>query len=130
MLWRKLLMTPFLLLVMAGCVEGKQAEPEENASTFQQKGKASYYGPGFHGQTTASGETFDQNELVAAHKKLPFGTLVEVTNLENGESVTVRINDRGPYKPGRIIDLSVEAARRIDLLHDGVTTVEIAEVEE
>lgn len=79
----------------------------------------------FDGGKTASGETFHQNKLTAAHKKLPFGTIVKVTNLSNNKSVTVRINDRGPFVSGRIIDLSKAAAQQIDLVAAGVTKVKI-----
>jgi rare lipoprotein A len=87
------------------------------------EGDASWYGPGFHGRQTASGETFNQNALTAAHRTLPFGTQVRVTYEETGESVVVRINDRGPYAHGRVIDLSREAAEEIGLLADGVGDV-------
>jgi rare lipoprotein A len=82
-------------------------------------GLASYYGAEFHGKRTSSGEVFDMYKLTAAHRDLPFGTRVLVTNLKNGRSVVVKINDRGPFVEGRIIDLSFEAARRI-----GMTGVE------
>ena len=88
-------------------------------------GIASWYGPGFRGKTTANGETFDTGELTAAHKTLPFGTLVSVTNLSNGRSVVVRINDRGPFVTGRIIDLSEAAARRIDMISSGTAPVRV-----
>jgi rare lipoprotein A (peptidoglycan hydrolase) len=86
---------------------------------------ASWYGPGFHGQETASGETFDQNALTAAHRTLPLGTEAKVTNLETGQSVTVTINDRGPYVPGRQLDLSQAAAKQIGLTKKGVAKVKI-----
>jgi rare lipoprotein A len=86
---------------------------------------ASWYGPGFHGQETASGETFDQNALTAAHRTLPMGTEAKVTNLETGQSVTVTINDRGPYVPGRQLDLSQAAAKQIGLTKKGVAKVKI-----
>jgi rare lipoprotein A len=89
-------------------------------------GEASWYGPGFNGRTTANGETFDQNALTAAHPSLPFGTRVEVTNINNGESVVVRINDRGPYAEGRIIDLSTAAAQDIGVVESGVAPVEVS----
>lgn len=92
---------------------------------FQVKGIASWYGPGFHGNRSASGERFNQNALTAAHRSLPFGTNVRVTNLNNGRSVIVRINDRGPYIRGRVIDLSAAAARVLGLLHTGVAPVRI-----
>ena len=91
----------------------------------QSDGKASYYADRYHGRTTASGERFDVDALTAAHKSLAFGTVVRVTNLNNGKSVTVRINDRGPYVGGRVIDLSPAAARRIDMIRDGVVPVKL-----
>ncbi len=87
---------------------------------------ASYYGDKFQGRKTASGETFKQRKRTAASKTLPFGTKVKVTNLKNGKQVKVRINDRGPYAKGRIIDLSKKAAKRINMLRDGVTKVKIS----
>ena len=90
-----------------------------------QVGYASWYGPRFHGRRTASGEIYDMNALTAAHKTLPFGTLVRVTNLQNGKSVVVRINDRGPYVKGRIIDLSAAAAKKIGLDKSGVAKVKL-----
>ena len=83
------------------------------------RGIASYYGKRFHGRRTANGERFDMNALTAAHKKLPFGTRVRVINPNNGKSVVVRINDRGPYAHGRTIDLSRAAARKIGLVSRG-----------
>jgi rare lipoprotein A len=88
-------------------------------------GVASWYGPGFHGQPTASGEIYNQNALTAAHRTLPLGTRVEVTNLSNGKSVQVRINDRGPYIRGRSIDLSRGAARKLGMVKSGVNKVRI-----
>ena len=116
-----------MLIFIAGCSESPQVDANERPVT--QEGKASYYARSFHGEQTASGETFNQNELVAAHKTLPFDTRVKVTNLENGKKVTVRINDRGPFKPGRIIDLSRVAANRIDLLEDGIAPVKIETID-
>ncbi|ASQ89703.1 septal ring lytic transglycosylase RlpA family lipoprotein [Prosthecochloris sp. GSB1] len=89
------------------------------------EGKASYYADYFHGRLTANGERFDMNDLTAAHKSLPFGSMVRVTNLANGKKVIVRINDRGPFVRGRIIDLSLEAAKEIGLLKKGVTKVRL-----
>ncbi|WP_107667685.1 septal ring lytic transglycosylase RlpA family protein [Cyanothece sp. BG0011] len=93
--------------------------------TSRRKGMASWYGPGFHGRLTANGERYNQNGLTAAHKSLPFGTQVRVTNLHNGRSVIVRINDRGPYIHGRVIDLSRGAASVIGLLNSGVAPVQL-----
>lgn len=90
-----------------------------------QVGYASWYGPGFAGRKTANGEIFDPAKLTCAHRKLPFGTRVRVTNLENGKSVVVRVNDRGPYARGRIIDLSHEAAKRIDMVEKGHVNVRV-----
>ena len=87
-------------------------------------GLASWYGPYFHGRQTATGEIFDQNELTAAHPSLPFGTFLKVTNLLNGKSVVVRVNDRGPYFDNRILDLSNRAARCIGSDDKGVVPIE------
>lgn len=90
-----------------------------------ESGKASYYADKFQGRKTANGETFRQRKRTAAHKSLPFGTKVNVTNLANNKTVKVRINDRGPFVAGRIIDLSKKAARRIHMVDAGVAEVEI-----
>jgi rare lipoprotein A len=89
------------------------------------QGLASWYGPGFHGAQTASGEYFNQNDLTAAHRSLPFGTKVRVTNVHNGRSVVVRINDRGPFTGGRVIDLSAAAAQAIGMISSGVASVQV-----
>lgn len=88
-------------------------------------GEASWYGPRFQGNATASGEIFDMHGLTAAHRTLPLGTYVQVKNLENGRTVVVRINDRGPYAGGRAIDLSYAAARRLRMVEGGTAPVEI-----
>ncbi|WP_256009060.1 septal ring lytic transglycosylase RlpA family protein [Desertivirga xinjiangensis] len=90
-----------------------------------QTGKASFYAKKFNGRRTASGEKFRSSKRTAAHRTLPFGTKVKVTNMKNGKSVKVRINDRGPFVAGRIIDLSRKAARKIDMINQGVGTVKI-----
>jgi len=89
------------------------------------KGLASYYADSYEGKTTANGEIYRQGKITAAHKTLPFGTKVEVTNLSNNKSVVVRINDRGPYIRGRIIDLTKAAAKEIDMVGAGVAKVKI-----
>lgn len=89
------------------------------------KGKASFYGPGFNGRKCANGQVFDMNKLTCAHKTLPFGTMLKVTNLKNGKSTIVEVTDRGPYVRGRIIDLSKSAAEKIDMIKAGVANVEI-----
>ncbi len=95
------------------------------ARGYSQKGLASWYDPGFHGNLTANGEIFNQYDLTAAHPHLPFGTWVRVTNLNNNLSVVVRINDRGPYIRGRIIDLSASAARMVRMRQSGVVPVRV-----
>jgi rare lipoprotein A len=94
-----------------------------------EEGLASFYGPGFQGEETASGEIFDQNQMTAAHRKLPLGSVVRVTNLENGRQVIVRVTDRGPYgrnyRRGAIIDVSKGAARRLDFIEDGLVRVRV-----
>lgn len=90
-----------------------------------EKGEASYYADKFHGRPTASGEKYNKKAFTAAHKTLPFGTKVRVTNLNNNKSVDVIINDRGPFKAGRIIDLSRAAAEKIGLINDGVAKVTV-----
>ncbi|WP_051434961.1 septal ring lytic transglycosylase RlpA family protein [Microvirga flocculans] len=100
-----------------------QAEPVQAPGKIVQNGRASWYGPGFHGRKTASGETFDTNDLTAAHRTLPFGTRVRVVNKRTGKSVVVRINDRGPYAHGRVIDLSKASAQAIGISGVGSVTV-------
>jgi rare lipoprotein A len=94
-----------------------------------QIGLASWYGPGFQGEETASGEIFDQREMVAAHRSLPLGSVVRVTNVENGRRVVLRVIDRGPYgrnyRKGTIIDVSRGAARRLDFIRDGLVQVRV-----
>src|SRR5712691_4538092 len=102
----------------------KEAAPAGKPNTTQ-VGTASWYGPGFHGQETASSETFDQHALTAAHRTLPLGTEAKVTNLATGQSVNVTINDRGPYVQGRQLDLSQAAAKQIGLTKTGVAQVKI-----
>ncbi|MGH9368047.1 MAG: septal ring lytic transglycosylase RlpA family protein [Thermoanaerobaculia bacterium] len=94
---------------------------------WSEEGTASWYGgdDGFEGKPTASGEIYDSSQLTAAHRQLPLGTVVDVTNLENGKTVRVRINDRGPFRKGRILDLSQEAARRLDVIGPGVAPVRV-----
>lgn len=108
------LATVFLL---SACATGLDA--------YRERGKASWYGKKFHGRQTANGESYDMYAMTAAHKTLPFGTMVEVLNRDNGRSTVVRINDRGPFKRGRIIDLSYTAAERIGMIGPGTARVEI-----
>ncbi len=106
-------------------IKGRTYHPLPHARGFQEVGLASWYGPGFHGRKTASGEIYDQNAMTAAHKILPMNTWVEVTNLENGRKVRVRINDRGPFVDGRVIDLSRAAAARLGIIGPGTAQVRL-----
>ena len=101
--------------------------PEAATAGWSEEGLASWYGgnDGFEGKPTASGEIYDSSQMTAAHRDLPLGTIVDVTNLSNGKTVRVRINDRGPFVAGRIIDLSHEAAERIGVIGPGVARVEV-----
>jgi rare lipoprotein A len=93
------------------------------ANSYYEVGIASWYGPGFHGNRTASGEIYDMYAMTAAHKTLPFGTIVRVVDLDTGRSVVVRINDRGPFIKGRIIDLSYAAAQKLGMVEKGLAKV-------
>lgn len=117
--WRRALV-PAMLLLAAGCASSPPGRPGES-----QRGIASWYGPGFHGKQTANGETYDMHAMTAAHKTLPFDTVVEVRSLDNGRRTKVRINDRGPFVRGRIIDLSRAAAEALGMIGPGVARVEI-----
>lgn len=100
----------------------------EGEKVVEQVGEASFYGKGFHGKKTASGERFDQQDLTAAHPALPLGSEAKVTNLENGKSVEVEINDRGPYVKGRDLDVSKAAAQELGMKKDGEAPVKIEAV--
>jgi rare lipoprotein A len=106
-------------------VFGVRYYPLPDADGFVQTGEASWYGVPFHGRTTSNGETYDMHAHTAAHKTLPFGTYVSVENLKNGRSTVVRINDRGPFVEGRIIDLSYASAREIGMVGPGVAPVRV-----
>ena len=110
------------LLLMAGCLAQDKKIPSLNNGNSQ-LGIASWYGPSFHGKPSASGEPYDMWALTAAHRTLPFGTWVQVTKVETGKTVTVRINDRGPFIKGRIIDLSYAAARELAMIGEGTADV-------
>jgi rare lipoprotein A len=107
--------------------KNRQIIPSQNQLLIANSvnGNASWYGPGFDGRLTANGETYDQQEMTAAHPHLEFGTKVKVTNLQNGRSVIVRINDRGPFIRDRIIDLSAAAARALNMMSSGVAPVRL-----
>jgi rare lipoprotein A len=131
-----------LLLVTTGCATARVSAPPPASRTAipapsasrppaprpdgpTQTGEASWYGRQHHGKRTASGEVYDMNKLTAAHRTLPLGTRVRVTNVDNGRSVDVRINDRGPFVDGRVLDLSRAAAERLGALGEGVIRVSL-----
>ena len=113
-----------VVLLFLCCAVGCSLAPWRTAKHVQ-KGKAVWYGNEYHGRPTASGEIFNQNAMTAAHRTLPLNTIVRVKNLKNGRTVKVRINDRGPFTRGRIIDLSKGAARELGMISDGVVPVRI-----
>ena len=104
------------------------ANPRPAPGARIEHGVASWYGPDFHGRRTANGERYDMHELTAAHRTLPFGTIVDVHDLENDRRVRVRINDRGPFRKQRIIDLSYQAARALEMIGNGTARVELVPV--
>jgi rare lipoprotein A len=138
-----LYLAAFVVLGLAGCAQRRAAsagvpsppaapnshaapaEPAIAPGTYLERGVASWYGPPFHGRQSSSGEVFDMNQFVAAHRTLPFGSIVRVTNLNNGKNTEVRIIDRGPFVEGRVIDLSLAAARAIDMVGTGVAPVRL-----
>ncbi|MEM6299274.1 MAG: septal ring lytic transglycosylase RlpA family protein [Bacteroidota bacterium] len=133
----KFFLFAFLVVATTGCgifdfptvtqpKDDTSDEPKDKEVVVStENGKASYYADKFHGRTTASGEKYDKNKMTAAHKKLPFGTRVRVTNKTNGKTIIVRINDRGPFVKGRIIDLSRAAATKVDMIRAGVVDVKM-----
>lgn len=122
---RRLLGSASPLQEIAGSPSRRSLQISLGSIQIRLSGLASWYGPGFHGNRSASGEIFNQHDLTAAHRTLPFGTRVRVTNLRTGQAVVVRINDRGPFSRGRVIDLSAAAARAVGLLGMGVAPVNL-----
>lgn len=135
---KNLFNSPFLKSVLAGLIltllasgSSQAGNPEASATVARMKsatpetGIASFYGAKYHGRQTANGEIFDMNDLTAAHPRLAFGTRVKVTHLANNLSVTVRINDRGPFVKGRVIDLSQAAASELQMIQTGLAEVKI-----
>lgn len=106
-------------------VRGRRYHVLHSSRGYDERGVASWYGEPFHGRRTSSGETYDMHQLSAAHRTLPLPTYVEVTNLENGRQIVVRVNDRGPFHDGRIIDLSYAAARKLDIVGPGTAQVRV-----
>jgi len=119
----------FVVLPVLAPASAQDAEQPDGAAVATQSGLASMYDDRLEGRRTASGERYARRELTAAHRTLPFGTLVHVVNRENGRSVVVRVNDRGPFVAGRIIDLSDAAARALDMRDDGLVGVDLFPVD-
>jgi rare lipoprotein A len=114
-----------LACLLAASPTGQGPQFADTLPDWMQQGRVSWYGPGFHGRRTANGEIFDAHALPMAHRSLPLGTTVRVTNLENGRSVVLRVNDRGPYVRGRVADLSRGAAEALGFVDDGVVPARI-----
>ncbi|HEU4765690.1 MAG TPA: septal ring lytic transglycosylase RlpA family protein [Candidatus Eisenbacteria bacterium] len=128
---RRILMLALLLGLAPGCA-GSRSIPiafapssSEERLAFEEEGYASYYGREHHGRRTASGERFDAGRLTAAHRTLPFGTRVRVTNLDNGRKVVVTVTDRGPFRRHRVIDVSRRAAEDLGFLREGTARVRL-----
>lgn len=123
--WKVIIILLVILALFLFATRVRAASRLASSSLSHQRGMASFYGGSFIGRKTACGEIYDGNSLTAAHRTLPMGTCVKVKNLRNGREVTVRINNRGPYVRGRVIDLSTRAAREIQMVNAGVVPVEL-----
>ena len=128
--WYKIILFTCLLTTISACAgRSKPAEISYQKSVpalkLVDEGIASWYGPGFYGRKTASGERFTKHKYTCAHRKLPFGTELKVTNLNNSKSIMVRVNDRGPFIKGRVIDLSYAAAKDLEITKSGTGKVKI-----
>ena len=109
-------------------VAGKRYYPNKKVESFNQTGRASWYGPGFHGRKTSNGERFDMNTMTAAYRTLPIPSYARVTNLSNGKSVVVRINDRGPFHDNRVLDVSKAAAQKLGFIDKGTANVRVEQI--
>ncbi len=109
-------------------VAGKRYYPSKKVESFSETGRASWYAPGFHGRKTSSGEKFDMNTMTAAHRTLPIPSYARVTNLANGKSVIVRINDRGPFHNSRVLDVSKAAAQKLGFISRGTANVRVEQI--
>ena len=123
-LQRKIVVILLILILLACAARPSVRKP----AVYDRTGIASYYANKLHGRKTASGERYNKNALTAAHPFLPFGTRVRVINLKNGREVKVRINDRGPFAKGRIIDVSYAAARKLNMVRSGLVRVRVVEI--
>lgn len=138
----KVLLVLVILVSVSGCaaltnrsgksyvINGKRYYIMASAAGYKEKGLASWYGVPFHGRKTASGEVYDMNQISAAHKTLPLHTWVEVRNMDNNKKLVLRINDRGPFVRGRVIDLSRKAAEEIGMIQNGVAKVTVRAISE
>jgi rare lipoprotein A len=131
-MWTRALVLFALMGITLHCGLGCSTTPRYRVNRgldAVQTGIASYYGLDYHGRQTASGEIFDMHGLTAAHTSLPFGTKIKVTNLDNDRQVIVRVNDRGPFVKGRVLDLSYGAAKELDMIESGTAPVRIEVLE-
>jgi len=126
--YRPVLLGALALSVALAFLSGCGSAPRGPQPRVVERGVASWYGPKFQGRATASGERYDMYAMTAAHRSLPFGTVLEVRNLDNGKTCRVRVNDRGPFVRGRVVDLSLAAARELDMVGPGTARVELAVV--
>lgn len=126
--WRSCVLTLMGFLAFLSCHSQENCCPEELTLGTIMVGQASYYGAKFHGKMTANGEKMDKTSLTCAHPELPFGTMLEVTNLANGKRVIVRVNDRGPYSGSRMLDISLAAAKQINMIQMGIQRVSVMAV--
>lgn len=130
--YRHILPVLLAVVLVSACSSTRESADWHDFSNYPQvdvleidEGIASYYHNKFHGRKTANGERYDKRELTAAHREYPFGTYLRVTSMVNGNSVIVRVNDRGPFRGSRVIDLSRAAANELDMIHDGLAEVRI-----
>jgi len=123
LVWAAMIASALMLMACAS------QQPVKQKGLYRETGLASYYAHRFHGRRTASGETYLEDRLTAAHRWLPFGTRLKVTNTTNGREVHVRVNDRGPFVQGRIIDLSHAAAQKIKMVRQGIVKVTVEEID-
>lgn len=130
--YRSILPALLAVILVSACSSTRETADWHDIRNYPQvdilevdEGVASYYHNKFHGRTTANGERYNKRELTAAHRDYPFGTYVRVISMVNGKSVIVRINDRGPFRRARVIDLSRAAAEELDMIHDGLAEVRI-----
>jgi len=121
----RILLTALMLIVLTGCATSTRDPGEVGGVVDVTEGLASYYGHQYHGRLTANGETYDENAMTAAHRTLAFGTMIRVTSKANGKTVILRVNDRGPFVDGRIVDLSFQAAKDLDMVRAGVVKVRL-----